>query len=116
MAGKINKRILRALFKDIVSWFKKQDEGFGDLFSADTSIFFDGKQYKATGEYIQDRKATDVTEYGKDDSLTMTFEGAMYEVINGDAPIILASFDALFKKHGVYYELGNSWNLTVFKG
>jgi hypothetical protein len=113
MTGKINKRVLRALFKDITAWFKEKD---WDLLSIDTYIFFDGKQYTAKGEYVKDRKASDVTEYADDKGLTMTFEGVMYEVINGEFPKLLESFDALFEKHGVYYQLGNSWNLTVFKG
>lgn len=117
MAGKINKRILRALFKDIVAWFKQKDVEWEGDFSTDTLIYFEGKQYKATGEYIQDRKPSTVTQYSDDKGLTMTFEGPLYEVINGgEMYATLEQFNALFSKHGVYYELGNAWNLTVFKG
>lgn len=117
MAGKINKRILRALFNDIVAWFKQKDVEWEGDFSTDTLIYFEGKQYKATGEYIQDYKPSMVTQYSDDEGLTMTFEGPLYEVINGgEMRAILDQFNALFEKHGVYYELGNSWNLTVFKG
>lgn len=42
--------------------------------------------------------------------LSMSFEGDLYDILNyGDSD----SFYELFKKYGLYYELGNDWNLTA---
>lgn len=48
--------------------------------------------------------------------LSMSFEGPLYEVLNAYAPgwtKLEAEFLALFEKYGLYYELGNAWNLTA---
>ena len=44
--------------------------------------------------------------------LSMSFEGALYRSINYG--IGCPKLEAIFEKYGVYYELGNAWNLTVF--
>jgi len=43
--------------------------------------------------------------------LSMSFEGLLYDAIDNDEDEKLRS---LLDKYGLYYELGNSWNLTVF--
>lgn len=49
----------------------------------------------------------------KDHILSMSFEGDLYDIINyGEYPSILKKFDEIFERYGVYYELGNAWNLT----
>lgn len=48
-------------------------------------------------------------------TLSMSFEGPMYHAVNyacfGD---FLAAFDALLREYGLYYELGDAWNLSVY--
>lgn len=47
-----------------------------------------------------------------DHIFSMSFEGALYDYFNyEDCPSWL---EKIFDKYGVYYELGNSWNLTVY--
>jgi len=49
------------------------------------------------------------------DILGMSFEGDFYYVLNYDAaPKIRVAFNELLARYGVYYELGNAWNLSVF--
>lgn len=43
--------------------------------------------------------------------LSMTFEGVLYEIINCRDMCYLSP---IFEKYGVYAELGNAWNLSVF--
>lgn len=45
--------------------------------------------------------------------LSMSFEGELYNYIyeQGEIP---AWLENVFKKYGVYYELGNQWNLTCY--
>ena len=47
--------------------------------------------------------------------LSMSFEGRFYDVINyGNLESVLNKFDKIFKKYGVYYEQGHSWNLSCY--
>ena len=52
------------------------------------------------------------------DYLSMSFEGPLYSILNyqagtyGDS--IIGELDELFKKYGLYYELGNSWNMSLY--
>ena len=44
--------------------------------------------------------------------LSMSFEGALYELLNYSGGKIMDKFMKIFEKYGLYYELGNAWNLT----
>ena len=46
--------------------------------------------------------------------ISMSFEGELYDLINYRGGKALDEFDKLLEKHGLYYELGNAWNLTVY--
>ena len=66
-------------------------------------------------ELIEDADPKRVTEYA--DILTMTFEGSFYDVVNPYYPSDCRKeekFMELLEKYGLYYELGNSWNLSLF--
>ena len=45
--------------------------------------------------------------------LSMSFEGALYDSLNYSGYKVEA-FLNIFRKYGLYYELGNAWNLTCF--
>ena len=51
--------------------------------------------------------------------LSMSFEGPLYEVLNGEYGQVgntyMKEFYELLERHGLHYELGNAWNLTVYK-
>ena len=47
----------------------------------------------------------------------MSFEGELYDVLNGYAygwGKRADEFRQIFEKYGVYFELGNAWNLTCY--
>lgn len=47
--------------------------------------------------------------------LSMSFDGELYEVLNYcTRPNVLDGFWKLLEKHGLHYELGNAWNLSVY--
>ena len=48
--------------------------------------------------------------------LSMRFENGLMNVLNGcvSSNSILNEFNTIFEKRGYYYELGNSWNLSVY--
>ena len=48
--------------------------------------------------------------------LSMSFEGGLYEVLNGYYGFKTEEkFQEIFKKYGLYYELGNAWNLSCYE-
>lgn len=52
-----------------------------------------------------------------DHVLSMSFEGCVYQMFNYTAyPDVLRKFTELLKSYGLYYELGNAWNLTCYYG
>ena len=93
----------------------------------DVTIYFNGKALSTSdknGHYayndpdvvfvLEDQDPKKYFDY-VGDILSMSFEGDLYEIMNyGSNMKVLAEFDELFRKHGLYYELGNAWNLTAY--
>ena len=99
----------------------------------DCTIYFNGKAFATDdrhGNYyyndpvhlvvLEDQDPHRVCEY-VGDILTMTFEGPLYSCLNlyGEynwsfESRIYEEFPKIFEKYGVYFELGNEWNLTAY--
>lgn len=94
---------------------------------SDTFIYFNGCRIgnkDPSGTYCYDGKA--YMEEGKDPRdyfeyvnpehiLSMSFEGPVYHMFNyGTNKAVLKKFNALLERYGVYYELGNAWNLSCY--
>lgn len=45
--------------------------------------------------------------------LSMSFEGELYDVLNYYGGSLANKFLKIFEKYGLYYELGDAWNLTA---
>lgn len=98
----------------------------------DCSIYFNGKCW-STQRKVGDRlefcynenryfesvaDPKDYFEYVRqpENILSMSFEGGLYEVLNGYHSYKLeAEFQQIFRKYGLYYEMGNSWNLSCYE-
>ena len=104
--------------RTIEKWGKSHD------LLSDTRIYFGNKAwaYDSSGKrsIIKDVKATDYLPYGNDDTVSMSFEGPLHEVFeygwsteSGRAR--LNEFDELMDDLGVWYERGNSWNLSIYE-
>lgn len=92
----------------------------------DVHIYFNGKCWGTNSKdgtefcYNQNKyfeyeaNPKDYFEYvAEPNILSMSFEGSLYEVLNGYWGAKLEEeFSKILEKHGLYYELGNSWNLT----
>lgn len=69
---------------------------------------------------LEDQDPRNVTEY-TGDILTMSFEGVLAGVLNytysdSEHPnVIEDGLNALFAKYGLYYTLGELWNLTLHR-
>lgn len=113
------------LAKEIYLWCKAND------LWGDNTIYFDGRAWSdlktwsgETGRKIdedlyeyENKNPKTYFEYANPDTLSMSFEGALYYVLNANVRGWIkkeAAFQELFEKHGVYYELGHAWNLSVY--
>ena len=113
----------RRLANEIRDWLLDHDMW------VDTVIYFDGVAYAPWDEDMKHFYYNDPThsieyeadparclEYYNRDTVTMTFEGPLYLVVNDyEEPRLKDEFDAIFKKHGFYYEQGYAWSLSCYQ-
>jgi|APSaa5957512535_1039671.scaffolds.fasta_scaffold11614_13 hypothetical protein len=84
----------------------------------DMRIYFSGKcwDYDSSGKktVIEDIKASDYTEYANDKTITLCFEGALYEALNmHNGYELYDEFSKLdFDNH--YFEMGHAWNCSFY--
>lgn len=100
----------------------------------DVGIYFNGMEMASCGEqngewkcaynevplFFEDKNPRDYFEYVNDHHiLSMSFEGPFWQCMNGYAGdygwCVVQEFDDLLAEYGLYYELGNTWNLTFYK-
>ena len=111
---------------DIYDWCKKHH-----LWS-DITIYFDGKAFSSSYEWAgvygkkidedlyqyENKNALDYLEYANPDTLSMSFEGPLYSVINGYVSGCHKRTEELlklFEKYGYYFEQGHAWNLSAYE-
>ena len=117
---------MELLARDIYNWCVEH-ELWGDII-----IYFDGKAWSSSpiwceekGKIIaedlyeyENRNPLDYFEYANPNTLSMSFEGYLNHVLNGYSygwVKLEAEFAKLFEKHGFYYEMGHSWNLSAYE-
>lgn len=115
-----------SLAKDIYKWCKKK------RLWGDNIIYFDGKAWSSSHEWNGEKGkkvAEDLYEYAErdpreyfgfanPDTLSMSFEGGLYNVLNGYVrgwSELEVEFEGIFARHGCYYELGHAWNLSAYE-
>ena len=115
-----------SLARDIYKWCTKKN------LWGDTCIYFDGKAWASWDEwhgvkgkpiaealYEYDNKDPKrYFEYANPNTLSMSFEGGLYYVLNAYVSgwvKLEDSFRKLFEKYDCYYELGHAWNLSVYE-
>ena len=106
----MNAQKIEVLAKDILKWLEEKD------LWTDVRVYFNGKVvYEKTKE--EEANPKDYFDYAGD-ILSMSFEGALYDVFNGTSERAYKQqeeFNAILEKYGLYYELGNAWNLTLYE-
>ena len=98
----------------------------------DTVIYFNGKAFSTSdgkGNYyyndpehlivLENQNPKDYFEYAGD-ILSMSFEGDLNHCLNYYYDIdfcdrIVGGLQDIFRKYGCYYELGNAWNLSLYR-
>lgn len=115
-----------ALMRDIYKFCKKNDLWF------DCCVYCNGKAYSPSperegehGKKIDDelyeyenKDPLKYCKYANPNTITMTFEGPMYCMLNGDMRGWIKledKFIRLFNKYGLYYEMGYTWSLSAYK-
>ena len=116
-------KIARAIYE----WCKA-NELWGD-----NIIYFNGKAWSNTGEEwegvkgkqiddelyeYENKNPLDYFECANPDTLSMSFEGPLYYVLNAYMPgweKKEAELHALLESFGYYCELGDTWNLALYK-
>jgi len=111
---------------DIYTWCKKHH-----LWS-DIVIYFDGKAFadcdawegvlgKKIDEDLYQYEGKDplkYIEYANPDTITMSFEGPLYSVLNGyvrGGYKLEEQLQKLFAKYNLYFEYGYSWSLSAYE-
>lgn len=87
-----------------------------DKAEMDVSIYVGGRRYQIDKEgnllYDIDANPKDYFKYVRTPNiLSMSFEGPLYQIINHED---IDYLQPLFQKYGLYYELGNAWNLSAY--
>lgn len=125
----IKPKTAEKLAKDIIQWLI-DNELWGDI-----NIYVNGRRYSnhSTDDHYyygqtwddvfveENVEPWDCLEYAAHNHiLSMSFEGALCHILNYYYDNIkycdemIAEFDKVFEKHGMYYEFGHHWNLTVY--
>lgn len=114
------------LAKEIYNWCKKNE------LWCDITIYFNGKawSYSSTwgnesGKQIdedlyeyENKNPLDYFEYANPKTLSMSFEGPLYRVLNGYTHgwvKLENEFMNMFEKYGYYFEYGHAWNLSAYE-
>lgn len=107
--AEINKLIADEISRYII----EQELGY------DTTIYFNNLSYVLDDNSIsvvENKKASEIFEYANDKTVSMTFEGPLYRALNGYfKSYVYNDIDKIVNKYGYYFEMGNSWNMALYK-
>lgn len=105
---KLTKIKIAEMANEIVELLKKYD-------MEDVCIYFNNKRINDGKLEDGEFDPHDYFDYAAyDHILSMSFEGALYHAINYSGGRVVNQLDKIFDKYGLYYELGNAWNLTAY--
>ena len=117
----LTKTNIEEFAKEIITFLEEHE------LANSVSIYFNNKVMRNKGKYdddynyiskwetTEDIDPHDYFEYAAyDHILSMSFEGALYDELNYRWGRKTDMFRELFEKHGLYFELGNAWNLSAY--
>ena len=105
------------MIKKIESWMKKN----GLLYAV--RMYFNNKcycWYDGEKRIITDIKGSEYFEYANDDTISISFEGPFYNVMNyaydkKEWDRLESEFTKIVGSFDCWYELGNAWNLSIYE-
>ena len=81
------------------------------------SVYCNNDRMTISGGLIRTEKNVDPHKYFEyaayEHILSMSFDGDFYEEMNYECGRLKKKFDELVERYGLYYEFGNSWNITM---
>lgn len=108
---KYTKLDIEKMVDKIVSFLKENE------FDDSVCIFYNNKRLLLEDGIVEDNvNPHDYFEYAADQHIiSMSFEGMLYDLLNDSFDDSLEEeFRTLLDDYGIYYELGNSWNLSYY--
>ena len=121
----LTKKQIEELATEIFNWL------VDNKMWVDVAIYFNGKRWSTNDKkckefcynerrYFEDKaEPKDYFEYVREPNiLSMSFEGDLYDVLNGYTYGWVTKeeeFRKIFEKYGLYFELGNAWNLSCYE-
>lgn len=120
--AKLTKQNIEQLANEVMDWLVRNE------LSMDVCIYYNNQKMQHKYHYDKDYDIIDdgisiekdvdphqITQWAAHDHiLTMTFEGGLYSLLNYNGGKLETEFENLFNKYGLYYELGEAWNLTCY--
>jgi len=99
---------MRKLAYEIQDYLKERDYYY------DVIIYFNGLAISSLWEGEQGRDVSEYMEYYNEDTITMSFEGILYQVLNYNVQGY-KEFKEFINSKGYYFEMGNAWNLALYE-
>tara|TARA_Y100000310_G_scaffold206101_1_gene206441 strand:+ start:193 stop:513 length:321 start_codon:yes stop_codon:yes gene_type:complete len=98
--------------KTIEAFLRKYD------LCGDVRIYFSNRCWdynQGIKTIIKDIKGSEYFEYANDDTISMSFEGELYDVLNMNYGYDMRNEWDKLDLDGYYAEMGNSWNLALYE-
>lgn len=125
----ITSAALDRLRDDLIDYLVRRD-----LFD-DVIIYEGGKRYLSSGYgcvsglepaqhvtrkgtevelWVETARASEYLEFANDDTLSMAFEGPLYDAMNYGNGAVESDLQRIFERYALYFEMGDAWNLTAY--
>jgi len=104
----VEEKDMKKLAYEIQDYLKEKD------YYHDVIIYFNNLAISSLWEGEQERNVSEYMEYFNTDTITMSFEGILYEMLNYNVQGY-KEFNEFIKSKGFYFEFGNAWNLALYK-
>lgn len=122
MSGILTKKDIELIVEKIIFTLKKNN------LAGDICIYFNNKRISLKSQYDMKTHEIKYIETHEDNInphdyfiycayehiISMSFEGPLYDYLNYGKREFPKSLEDLFRKYGIYYEFGDSWNLSFY--
>ncbi|MGF7012013.1 hypothetical protein M2146_002567 [Lachnospiraceae bacterium PF1-22] len=123
MNERISRKNMKKLASEIVRLLVKEDMFENVAIYADNTRLSDTKRSSDDKEitinditcYVNDCDVTQVVEYSNPKTVTMTFEGALYDAINEGFLDVEEKLNVLGTEYGLFVERGHAWSLAFYE-
>ena len=119
---KLTKKELESLAVDLICFLQKHDLFYMVNIYVNNKLLKDNKttnaQHATTpfGSYyiVNDINPKENLEYYNPETITVTFEGPLYDIINYNNSSLYQQLCDLFERKGLYIEQGYAWSFSLY--